>query len=105
MGSVRDSIRRGVAGVAEREAPKTEWTRSFLYAFKREMEKHFRKDPEGTVARIRTQYAHEIVDNPYGGKREFVSDWLEKNGFSDADAAEMRRRIQQHSDESAEGAN
>lgn len=97
--AIRDSIQRAVSTVAKQgPANKIEWTRSFLYEFKKAMEKHFREDPEGTVARIRTQYAHEFIDNPYG-KREYVTDWLERHGFSDADAAEMRRRIKQHAGE------
>lgn len=102
--SVRGSIQRAVAGVAEREKSKNApvYDSSFLYKLKAAFEPHFREDPEGTVARIRKDFALEPVIRPFG-KREFVSEWLAQHGYSDKDAADMRRRINahRHSDEGA----
>lgn len=99
MSSVRQAIQRGVSAVAEREKPPetTKYDYSYLHMLKRAFEKNFREDPEETVAYIRKRYAFDVVEGSW--KREFVSDWLAEHGFSDADAKEMRRRIDQHAAE------
>jgi hypothetical protein len=108
MRSLRESIARASSRVAERQAaaeapPKYDY--SFLHALKKELDKYFKEEPEATVARIRKQFAFDVCDRPkttyVRGKgvvtsRQYVSDWLAENGFSDEDAKEMRRRIDQH---------
>lgn len=96
MNSVRDSIKKGVASAAQRggaaNEPPTSLTLYELYQIKEVLEHYFRQEPEAIRAHILDTYSKTAVKS-YGGRREFADDWLDKNGFSEADVAEMRRRI------------
>lgn len=96
MSSVRDSIRKGVASISQKSGaangPPTSVTMLELHQIKEVLDHEFRKEPEAIRAHILDRYSKTSIKN-YLSRREFMDDWLDKNGFSEADVKEMRRRI------------
>jgi hypothetical protein len=98
MSTVRESLAKAsaAAGASSKKSEKPyTYDYSALQNLKKILERDFVKHPEATVQMIKDAYSHKPAET-YGSRREFVSDWLAKNGFSDADAVEMRRRLNAH---------